>query len=135
MIFLSTLLLAVLITIVLVPLFSTLAMRYQLVDIPNERKVHQQPIPPRGGIAMALGAFIPIIYWNYADRFVQAYLAGDACSCCSAPLTISASSPRDKVCRPDRCGPYRHPLRRGQDTEPGDAAPDNFLLPGGSPYP
>jgi UDP-GlcNAc:undecaprenyl-phosphate GlcNAc-1-phosphate transferase len=76
MIFLSTLLLAVLITIVLIPLFSTLAMRYQLVDIPNERKVHLQPIPRVGGIAMALGAFIPIIYWNYADRFVQAYLAG-----------------------------------------------------------
>ena len=76
MIFLSTLLLAVLITIVLVPLFSTMAVHYQLVDIPNERKVHQQPIPRVGGIAMALGAFIPIIYWNYADRFVQAYLAG-----------------------------------------------------------
>jgi len=76
MIFLSTLLLAVLITIVLVPLFSTLAMRCQLVDIPNERKVHQRPIPRIGGVAMALGAFIPIIYWNYADRFVQAYLAG-----------------------------------------------------------
>jgi UDP-GlcNAc:undecaprenyl-phosphate GlcNAc-1-phosphate transferase len=51
-------------------------MRFQLVDIPNERKVHQQPIPRVGGVAMALGAFIPIIYWNYADRFVQGYLAG-----------------------------------------------------------
>jgi UDP-GlcNAc:undecaprenyl-phosphate GlcNAc-1-phosphate transferase len=76
MIFLSTLLLSVLITIVLIPLFTTMAMRYQLVDVPNERKVHQQPIPRMGGVAMALGAFIPIIYWNYADRFVQAYLAG-----------------------------------------------------------
>jgi UDP-GlcNAc:undecaprenyl-phosphate GlcNAc-1-phosphate transferase len=76
MIFLSTLLLAVLITVVLIPLFSALAMRYQLVDIPNERKVHLQPIPRVGGVAMALGAFIPILYWNYADRFVQAYLAG-----------------------------------------------------------
>jgi len=76
MIFLSTLLLAVLITIVLVPLFRALAMRWQLVDIPNERKVHQWPIPRVGGIAMALAAFIPIIYWNYGDRFVQAYLAG-----------------------------------------------------------
>jgi UDP-GlcNAc:undecaprenyl-phosphate GlcNAc-1-phosphate transferase len=76
MIFLSTLLLAVLITIVLVPLFSALAMRWQLVDAPNERKVHQWPIPRVGGIAMAVAAFIPIIYWNYGDRFVQAYLAG-----------------------------------------------------------
>jgi len=76
MIFLSTLLLAVLITIVLVPLFSTLAMRYQLVDVPNERKIHLQPIPRVGGIAMALGTFIPIFYWNYGERLVQAYLAG-----------------------------------------------------------
>ena len=76
MIFLSTLLLAVLITIVLIPLLSSLAMRYQLVDIPNDRKVHHQPIPRVGGIAMALGAFIPIVYWNYAERFVHAYLAG-----------------------------------------------------------
>jgi UDP-GlcNAc:undecaprenyl-phosphate/decaprenyl-phosphate GlcNAc-1-phosphate transferase len=76
MIFLSTLLLSVLITIVLIPLFSTLAMRYQLVDIPNERKVHLSPIPRVGGIAMAMGAFLPIIYWNCGDRFVQAFLAG-----------------------------------------------------------
>ncbi|HTP67252.1 MAG TPA: MraY family glycosyltransferase, partial [Geobacteraceae bacterium] len=76
MILLSTLLLAVLITIILIPMLNSLALRWQLVDIPNERKVHRQPIPRIGGVAMALGAAVPIVYWNFADRFVQAFMAG-----------------------------------------------------------
>jgi UDP-GlcNAc:undecaprenyl-phosphate/decaprenyl-phosphate GlcNAc-1-phosphate transferase len=76
MIFLVTLLVSVLITIALTPAFSALATHYQLVDLPNERKVHQFPIPRVGGIAMALGAFIPMLCWQSADRFVQAYLVG-----------------------------------------------------------
>ena len=76
MIFLSTLLISVLITIALTPAFSALALRFQLVDLPNERKVHLFPVPRVGGVAMALGAFIPIIVWRYADGFVQAYLLG-----------------------------------------------------------
>jgi UDP-GlcNAc:undecaprenyl-phosphate/decaprenyl-phosphate GlcNAc-1-phosphate transferase len=76
MIFLSTLLVSVLITIALTPAFSALALRFQLVDIPNERKVHLIPIPRVGGVAMALGAFIPIICWQHSNGFVQAYLAG-----------------------------------------------------------
>ena len=78
MLFLATLLISVLITIALTPVFSSLALRFQLVDLPNERKVHQVPVPRVGGIAMALGAFIPILFWQYADRFVQAYLLGAA---------------------------------------------------------
>jgi UDP-GlcNAc:undecaprenyl-phosphate GlcNAc-1-phosphate transferase len=78
MIFLSTLLISLLITIALTPAFSALALRFQLVDIPNERKVHLIPVPRVGGIAMALGAFIPIVCWQYGDGFVLAYLAGAA---------------------------------------------------------
>ncbi|HTG82701.1 MAG TPA: MraY family glycosyltransferase [Geobacteraceae bacterium] len=76
MIFLSTLLLSVLLTIALIPLLSGVALRVQLVDIPNDRKVHLRPIPRIGGFAMALGAFIPIILWHNGDWFVRAYLAG-----------------------------------------------------------
>ena len=59
MIFLSTLIIAVLITSLTIPLLQRLALRYSLVDIPNERKVHSQPIPRVGGVAIALGAFVP----------------------------------------------------------------------------
>lgn len=78
MIFLSTLLLAVLITIALTPVLSSLAIRFNAVDLPGERKVHTRPIPRIGGIAMACGAFVPLLFWNYADRFVISYLGGAA---------------------------------------------------------
>ncbi|HBA86942.1 MAG TPA: undecaprenyl/decaprenyl-phosphate alpha-N-acetylglucosaminyl 1-phosphate transferase [Geobacter sp.] len=76
MIFLSTLIISLLITIALTPLFSSMALRFQLVDLPNERKVHQVPVPRVGGVAMALGAFIPLACWNFQDHFVRAYLLG-----------------------------------------------------------
>jgi len=78
MIFLSTLLLAVLITIGMTPLLGSLAIRHNLVDLPDARKVHSRPIPRIGGIAMACGAFVPLLFWYHADRFVLAFLAGAA---------------------------------------------------------
>lgn len=78
MIFLTTLLLAVLITIFLTPMLSFLAVRFNAVDIPSERKIHTRPIPRIGGIAMACGAFAPLLFWNYANGFVVSYLAGAA---------------------------------------------------------
>jgi len=76
MIFLSTLLLSVLITIALIPVFSRVAVRLKAFDLPNDRKVHSQPIPRSGGPAMALAAFVPILFWNYDNQFVAAYSAG-----------------------------------------------------------
>jgi UDP-GlcNAc:undecaprenyl-phosphate GlcNAc-1-phosphate transferase len=76
MIFLSTLLLAVLITIAMTPVLSVLAIRYQVaVDLPGERKVHQLPVPRIGGIAMTIGAFMPLLFWLHTEKFVIAYLA------------------------------------------------------------
>lgn len=73
---LATLIIAMLLTVMLIPVVSDLAVRFQAVDIPNERKVHLRPIPRIGGVAMALGAFVPIVAWNFADGFVRAYLMG-----------------------------------------------------------
>lgn len=78
MIFLSTLLLAVVITIGMTPLLSALAIRHNIVDMPDLRKVHTRPIPRIGGIAMACGAFVPLLFWYNAERFVLAFLAGAA---------------------------------------------------------
>jgi UDP-GlcNAc:undecaprenyl-phosphate GlcNAc-1-phosphate transferase len=78
MIFLSTLFLAVLITIGMTPVLCSLAIRHNLVDLPGERKVHTRPIPRIGGVAMACGAFIPLLIWYHDDRFVLAFLAGAA---------------------------------------------------------
>ena len=76
MIFLSTLLLALLITIAMTPVLSMLAVHFKVaVDLPGERKVHTLPVPRIGGIAMTVGAFVPLLYWLHADHFVTAYLA------------------------------------------------------------
>ena len=74
--FLTTLLLSVLITIALTPAFSAVALRFRWLDLPSERKVHLIPTPRVGGVAMALGSFIPLCYWLCAEPFVLAYLAG-----------------------------------------------------------
>ena len=71
-------LLSVLLTISLVAVLRPLALRLRMVDAPGGRKVHSLPIPRVGGIAMAVGIFVPVLLWNYADRFVWAYLSGAA---------------------------------------------------------
>lgn len=78
MIYLSTLLLSLFITISLVPPLKSLAVRYQAVDFPNERKVHTRPIPKIGGLAMACGALIPVLLWASVDQFGYSLLAGSA---------------------------------------------------------
>lgn len=78
MIFLSTLLLSVFVTIALMPLFSRVAVRVHALDMPEPRKVHPVPIPRCGGMAMALGAIGPIVFWAPMSSQVIALLAGGA---------------------------------------------------------
>jgi len=74
----STLLISMFVTIALIPLFKGLAEKVQIVDIPEPRKVHTYPMPRSGGMAMALGSFIPVVFWVQGDVFVKAVLAGAA---------------------------------------------------------
>lgn len=76
MVFLSTLLTSVLLTVMIIPFLSRLALHYRLVDIPNERKIHSRPIPRVGGLAIAVGTFVPIVYWCWGEKFITAYLSG-----------------------------------------------------------
>ena len=76
MIFLSTLLFSVIITIVLIPALAGAATRLQFVDVPDERKLHGRPVPVVGGIAMAIGAIVPVAYWQSGDDFVRAWIIG-----------------------------------------------------------
>jgi UDP-GlcNAc:undecaprenyl-phosphate GlcNAc-1-phosphate transferase len=78
MIFLSTLLLSVVITIALIPLCSRVAVRVQALDMPDARKVHPVPVPRCGGVAMALGALVPVVFWTQMSPHLVAYLAGGA---------------------------------------------------------
>jgi UDP-GlcNAc:undecaprenyl-phosphate GlcNAc-1-phosphate transferase len=64
------------ITIALMPFVKGLAYKIHAVDMPNQRKVHQCPIPKCGGISMAVGAMVPIIFWGPNTPFSNALLIG-----------------------------------------------------------
>jgi UDP-GlcNAc:undecaprenyl-phosphate GlcNAc-1-phosphate transferase len=60
---LTSLLISMFVTLVLIPILKELAVKLNILDIPNQRKVHEHPIPIIGGVAMAAGAFVPILLW------------------------------------------------------------------------
>lgn len=79
MLYFPTLFLSLFITITLIPIFKTMAMKVNAVDFPNERKIHSKPIPKVGGIAFALGALIPVLFLQdfiHLDRFIWAVIIG-----------------------------------------------------------
>jgi len=59
---------------VLIPPLMRVAARLQVIDDPAGRKVHTQPIPRIGGIAMAVGSLLPLCLWLPMDRTLAAYL-------------------------------------------------------------
>ena len=130
MIFLSTLLISLLITIALTPLLSSLALRLQLVDMPNERKVHLVPVPRVGGLAMALGAFVPIVCWQHGDHFVRAYLAGGAILVLLGAVDdFHELSPRVKFLGQTAAALCAVYLGGVKIVSLGMLAPEDFLLP------
>lgn len=64
------------ITIVMIPVCRDIAMRLNVVDIPDERKVHLSAVPRCGGVAMAIGTLVPILLWGGRNEFMTALLIG-----------------------------------------------------------
>ena len=81
-IYLTVLFLSLFITISLVPFFARLAERYNLVDIPNARKVHEKPIPRIGGAAMAVALFAVSAAFIPKDQFIYSLLIGSGIIVC-----------------------------------------------------
>lgn len=65
-----------LLTMVLMPFVKQMGYRFQLIDMPNHRKVHTTPIPRIGGVAIVLGASVPLIIWLELSTEIIGYLAG-----------------------------------------------------------
>ena len=79
MVYLSSLLLSFFITVVLIPLFSRAALRYNVgLDVPDARKIHGKPIPRAGGLAVSLGVFMSTVLWLPQSSFTRAYALGAA---------------------------------------------------------
>jgi len=69
-------LIAMFVTMLLIPPLMRSAQRMHVVDFPGERKVHSAPIPRIGGVAMVVGAVLPIAMWLVPQREVIALLIG-----------------------------------------------------------
>lgn len=67
--------LAMSVTMALVPLLARIADRLQVLDAPGPRKVHSVPIPRVGGLAMVAGALLPLLFWLHADPQLPSFLA------------------------------------------------------------
>jgi len=76
MIYMSGLLISLFITIGLIPLFRKAALRLQAVDFPAARKVHLHPMPKCGGLPMAIGALVPMLFWLQGNRFLTGVTLG-----------------------------------------------------------
>src|SRR5262245_24450370 len=64
------------VTMALIPPLIKLAPRLQFVDLPQSRKVHTNPVPRVGGIAMAAGVMIAWLVWGQMSVPIIALLGG-----------------------------------------------------------
>ncbi len=63
----------------MIPVFSRAALRFNVgLDMPGARKVHREPIPRVGGIAITLGVFMSTVLWLPQSPFSRAYAIGAA---------------------------------------------------------
>jgi UDP-GlcNAc:undecaprenyl-phosphate GlcNAc-1-phosphate transferase len=76
MILFSTFLISTIATILMIPILINVACKFDVLDFPNSRKIHCDPVPRIGGVAMALGALIPILLWTPTSAFVKSMMIG-----------------------------------------------------------
>lgn len=69
-------LVAMSVTMALIPPLMQMAGRWQVLDAPGDRKVHATPIPRVGGIAMAFGLLLGLAFFGDFAQPMPAYLAG-----------------------------------------------------------
>ncbi len=67
---------ALVVSMALVPILLRIAHGRRGLDMPDGRKVHSQPVPRIGGIAIAVGTLLPVVLWLPLSEIHLAYLAG-----------------------------------------------------------
>lgn len=66
--------LAMAISMVIIPLMMRLAPVVGMIDAPDARKVHTVPIPRVGGLGIVIGALIPMLMWlSYNDLTISIF--------------------------------------------------------------
>ena len=74
MLLFSAFLVALVLTMTLIPPLMRVADRLSVVDLPNERKVHTGAIPRIGGMAMVIGTCVPFVLWLPHETRMLAFL-------------------------------------------------------------
>lgn len=69
--YLSLLVLSALTSWVLTPWVRKLAFRFGAIDFPNERKIHKEPMPRLGGLAIFFGMCLPWIGLYVIENFIS----------------------------------------------------------------
>lgn len=64
--------LAMSVTMVLIPLLMRWAAPLHILDMPDARKVHAGLVPRVGGIAMVAGVLLALLFWGASNRAMQA---------------------------------------------------------------
>jgi len=68
---------SLLLSFILTPFFRRVALRWRIIDIPRERKLHKAPKPLLGGVAVYFAFLIPIIWLSKTHPYViKLILAG-----------------------------------------------------------
>lgn len=70
--------LAMSVTMVLIPLLMRWAVPLRILDMPEARKVHATPVPRVGGIAMTAGVLLSLLLWGASGRAMHALWMGIA---------------------------------------------------------
>ena len=76
MLYLFAFIVALVITMVLIPLTMKWAHTIGAIDLPDSRKVHTTAIPRAGGIAMVFASLLSIIFWAELDAQIISLLVG-----------------------------------------------------------
>jgi UDP-GlcNAc:undecaprenyl-phosphate GlcNAc-1-phosphate transferase len=67
---------AMVLSMMLIPIMIRLAPRIGMIDMPDPRKVHANPIPRVGGIGIVIGALISMVIWMPPQGWLLSYLTG-----------------------------------------------------------
>ena len=78
MTFFFSFLMAMFVTMSLIPILIRKAESWHFVDIPDQRKVHNNAIPRIGGLAMVTGSIISVLLWLTPNTTVLSLLSGIA---------------------------------------------------------
>ena len=75
-IYLIVALMAVAVSMAIIPLMMRLAPVIGMVDLPDSRKVHSIPVPRVGGVGIVIGVLLPLVIWLPFDNLILSFLIG-----------------------------------------------------------